>query len=78
MRSSSSGLPITFKVDYGPATINSSGLVVLDGAAGEVSIAAAQSEVLISIPLLQLPEFLKYRTNKDRLLYFLKVQIMVS
>ena len=41
--SSSSGLPITFKVDYGPATINSSGLVVLDGAAGEVSITAAQS-----------------------------------
>jgi hypothetical protein len=39
---SSSGLPVSFKVDYGPATINSSGLVVLDGVAGEVSITAAQ------------------------------------
>ena len=40
--SASSGLPVSFKVDYGPATINSSGLVVLDGAAGDVSITAAQ------------------------------------
>jgi hypothetical protein len=39
---SSSDLPVSFKVDYGPATINSSGLVVLDGVAGEVSITAAQ------------------------------------
>ena len=41
--SASSDLPVFFKVDYGPATINSSGIIVLNGVAGEVSITAAQT-----------------------------------
>ena len=39
---SSSGLPVTYKVNSGPATINSSGLVILDGTSGLVSITVAQ------------------------------------
>jgi hypothetical protein len=39
---SSSGLPVAFNVTSGPATINSSGLVTLDGVSGEVSITAVQ------------------------------------
>jgi hypothetical protein len=40
---SSSGMPVTFKVEYGPATVDSHGLVILDGVAGPVAITAAQA-----------------------------------
>ena len=39
---SSSGMPVTFKVEFGPATVDSNGLVILDGVAGSVGITAAQ------------------------------------
>ena len=40
--SASSTMPVTFKVEFGPATVDSNGLVILDGVAGSVGITAAQ------------------------------------
>jgi len=36
-------LPVSFTVDYGPASVDSSGVVILDGTEGNVSITATQS-----------------------------------
>jgi hypothetical protein len=36
-------LPVTFTVDYGPATVDASGVVILEGLEGNVSITATQS-----------------------------------
>ena len=38
----SSHMPVTFRVEFGPATVDSNGLVILDGIAGSVGITAAQ------------------------------------
>ena len=40
--SASSGLPIEFKVDYGPAFVDPYGVVILEGVVGTISITAAQ------------------------------------
>ena len=42
VNATSSGMPVTFKVEFGPATVDSNGLVILDGVAGSVGITAAQ------------------------------------
>ena len=36
-------LPVTFSINYGPATVDPAGIVTLDGVAGEVSVTARQS-----------------------------------
>ena len=36
-------LPVTFTVDYGPASVDAAGVLVLDGMEGNVSITATQS-----------------------------------
>ncbi|MFP6901164.1 MAG: Ig-like domain-containing protein, partial [Opitutales bacterium] len=40
---SSSGLPVSFSVDYGPATVSPNGIITLDGAVGAISVTARQS-----------------------------------
>ena len=39
-------LPVTFTVDYGPASVDAAGVLVLDGMEGNVSITATQSGAL--------------------------------
>ena len=36
-------LPVTFSINYGPATVDPAGIVTLDGVAGEISVTASQS-----------------------------------
>ena len=63
--SASSGLPIEFKVDYGPAFVDPYGVVILEGVVGTISITAAQGVLLISTLPFQLLRLLLFLPSKD-------------
>ena len=66
-------LPVTFKVNYGPATVNSVGVVTLDGLEGNVSITASQSGSAYVNPAPDVTQVFYVSSKQGRKLDFLNL-----
>ena len=69
--SATSGLPLEFQVDFGPATVNSFGIVSLDGLVGTVSITVAQGGSAYFNPAVPVTRTFEVSSKQRPLIIFL-------